>query len=74
VIPASAIHVLLAILAACLDREERNVLGYLIEENRLLRRRLTGRLRLSDDDRRRLAVRAHRVGRRRLRAVATIGL
>jgi putative transposase len=49
------------------------VLAYLIEENRLLRRQLDGRrLRLTDDDRRRLAARAHRVGRQTLRTVATI--
>ena len=36
-----------------LDRREREVLAYLIEENRLLRRRVGGRrLRLTDDDRR----------------------
>ena len=45
----------------------------LIEENRLLRRQLGGRqLRLTDDDRRRLAIRAYRLGRRRLREIATI--
>ena len=46
---------------------------YLIEENRLLRRQLGGRrLRLTDADRRRLAARAHRVGRATLREIATI--
>ncbi len=45
----------------------------LIEENRLLRRQMSGRrLRLTDDDRRRLAVRAYRLGREALRDVATI--
>jgi putative transposase len=47
----------------------------LIEENRLLRRQLgTRRLRLTDDDRRRLAARAYRVGRRALRDIATIAM
>jgi len=47
--------------------------GYLIEENRLLRRQLgTRRLRLTDDDRRQLAARAYRVGRTALREIATI--
>src|SRR5947207_14535270 len=56
-----------------LDRREREMLAYLIEENRLLRRQLGGRrLRLTDDDRRRLAVRAYRLGRQALRDVATI--
>ena len=41
--------------------------------NRLLRRQLGGRrLRFTDDDRRRLVARAHRVGRQTLRTVATI--
>ena len=44
-----------------------------MEENRLLRRQLGNRrLRLTDDDRRRLAARAHRVGRAALRTLATI--
>jgi putative transposase len=44
-----------------------------MEENRLLRRQLgSRRLRLTDDDRRRLAARAHRLGRRALREVASI--
>jgi len=49
------------------------VIGYLVAENRLLRRQLRGqRLRLTDDDRRRLAARAYRLGRQTLRQVATI--
>jgi Transposase len=45
----------------------------LIEENRCLRRQLGGRrLRLTDNDRRRLAGWAYRVGRRTLRDIATI--
>jgi hypothetical protein len=56
-----------------LDRQEREALAYLIEENRVLRAQLDGRrLHLSDDDRRRLAVRAFRLGRQALRNVATI--
>jgi hypothetical protein len=54
----------LGMLTGWLDRREREAIAYLIEENRLLRRQLgTRRLRLTDDDRRRLAARAHRVGR-----------
>jgi HTH-like domain len=64
---------LLLVITAWLDRREREALAYLIEENRLLRRQLGGRrLHLTDDDRRRLAVRAHRLGRQALREVATI--
>src|SRR5713101_5322659 len=64
---------LLLVLTGWLERCEREALAYLIEENRLLRRRLGGRrLRFTDDDRRRLAVRAYRLGRRALRDIATI--
>src|SRR5438132_13242139 len=64
---------LLLVLTGWLERREREAIAYLIEENRLLRRQLGGqRLRLTDDDRRRLAVRAHRLGRRALREIATI--
>ena len=50
-----------AIMAGWLARREREVVAYLIEENRCLRRQLsTRRLRLTDDDRRRLAARAYR--------------
>src|SRR5262245_30413743 len=49
------------------------MLAYLIEENRVLRRQLgRRRLRLTDDDRRRLAAHAYQLGRRALRQVATI--
>src|SRR2546425_9455631 len=48
-------------------------LAYLIEENRILRAQLRGRrLRLTDADRRRLARRGQRLGRRLLSQVATI--
>jgi putative transposase len=49
------------------------VIGYLVEENRVLRAQLRGRrLRLTDDQRRRLAARGHRLGWAALRQVATI--
>jgi transposase InsO family protein len=64
---------LLLAVTGWLDYREREAIAYLIEENRLLRRQLGGRrLRLTDDDRRRLAVRAYRLGRDVLRDVATI--
>src|SRR5213593_616604 len=64
---------LLLVLTGWLERREREAIAYLIEENRLLRRQLGGRrLRLTDDDRRKLAARAYRLGRRALREVATI--
>src|SRR5215510_13429552 len=66
----SVLQMLLMVLTGWLERREREALAYLIEENRLLRRQLgERRLRLTDDDRRHLAVRAHRLGRRALREI-----
>jgi hypothetical protein len=68
VIAPAALQMLLLVLTGWLERREREALAYLIEENRVLRRQLGGRrLRLTDDDRRRLAVPAFRVGRQALR-------
>ena len=62
----------LGVLTGWLDRREREAVADLTEENRLLRRQLgTGRPRLTDDDRRRLAARAYRVGRAALQEIAT---
>jgi len=73
VIDASTLRMLLLTVTTWLDRREREMLAYLIEENRVLRRRLgRRRVRLTDDDRRKLAARAHRIGRQALRSVATI--
>jgi putative transposase len=73
VIDVSALQMLLVAVTAWLDRGEREALAYLIEENRVLRRQLDGRrLRLSDNDRRRLAMRGYRLGRHGLRQIATI--
>jgi hypothetical protein len=71
VLGASAFQLLLTLLIWWLDREERDVLRYLLEENLVLRRQLRGRgLQLTE--RHRLAVRAHRLGRGRLREIATV--
>jgi hypothetical protein len=73
VIELAALQMVLGVLTGWLERREREAIAYLIEENRLLRRQLgTRRLRLTDDDRRRLAARAYRVGRAALREIATI--
>jgi putative transposase len=73
VIDVAALQMMLGMLTGWMDRRERESIAYLIEENRLLRRQLGGRrLRLTDDDRRRLASRAYRVGRAALREIATI--
>jgi putative transposase len=56
-----------------LEREQRDVIEFLREENRVLKAQLHGRrLRLNDDDRRRLAVIGQRLGGRLLAEVATI--
>jgi hypothetical protein len=73
VIDAPALQLLLMALTGWLARREREALAYLIEENRCLRHQLEGRrIRLTDTERRRLAARAYRVGRRGLRDIATI--
>jgi putative transposase len=73
VINIAALQMVLGVLTGWLERREREAVAYLVEENRLLRRQLGGRrLRLTDADRRWLAVRAHRVGRATLREIATI--
>ena len=72
-IDVSAFQMLLLMVTSWLDQREREVLAYLMEENRVLRRQLGGRrLRFTDDDRRKLAARAHRLGRAALREVTTI--
>ena len=66
-IDVSTFQSLLMVVTGWLTRREREVIVYLIEENRCLRRQLgRRRMRLTDDDRRRLAARAYRVGRRAL--------
>jgi len=67
------LHILIASLAGLLNRTQAGVLEYLIEENRVLKEQLKGRkLRLNDDQRRRLAEKGKRIGRRLLMQVATI--
>jgi HTH-like domain len=67
------LHLLLATLFGWLDRQERDVIEFLREENRVLKTQLHGRrLRLSDDERRRLAMIGQRLGRRTLARMASI--
>jgi hypothetical protein len=62
-----------AALCGWIKREPHEVVAYLQEENRVLRAHLRGRrLRLSDQERRRLAVLGHQLGRATLTHVATI--
>ena len=56
-----------------MGQQQRDAIVYFREENRVLREQLGGkRLRLNDDQRRRLAAKAKMLGRRILREVATI--
>src|SRR5499425_805457 len=67
------LQVLLVTLAGWINRHQQHVIEYLVEENRVLKEHVKGRrLRLTDDQRRRLAARGRRLGRRVLRQVATI--
>ena len=66
-------RLLLISLAGYLNQQQQEVIDYLQEENRVLREQLgSTRLRLNDDQRRRLAVRAKKLGRRVLDELATI--
>ena len=66
-------RLLVVSIAGGLNRQQRDAIDYLREENRVLREQLGGkRLRLNDDRRRRLAAKAKMLGRRILREVATI--
>ncbi len=67
------LQVLLVTLAGWVNRYQQHVIEYLVEENRVLKAQVKGRrLRLTDDQRRRLAATGRRLGRRVLRQVATI--
>lgn len=64
---------LLSCLAGWLNREQQKVLDYLREETRVLKEHLGGRrLRVTDDQRRRLAIKDKEIGRRLLFEAATI--
>jgi putative transposase len=67
------LRLLLMTLAGWVNRHQQYVIEYLVEENHVLREQLKGRcIRLTDDQRRRLAAKGQRLGRRVLRQVATI--
>jgi hypothetical protein len=61
------------LVAGWVNRQQQAVIAYLLEENRVLRAAHgSRRLRLTDDQRRRLAVKGKVLGRRRLTDVAGI--
>ena len=67
------LQLLVASLIGWLQREQHEVIDYLREENRVLKAQLRSqRVRLTDDERRRLAVLGARLGRPILAEVATI--
>src|SRR6266853_5374294 len=60
-------------LAGWMNQHQQHVIHYLIEENRVLREHIGDRrMRFSDDQRRRLAVMAKKIGRKLLNEVATL--
>ena len=68
-----ALHFLVLALAGWVTRHQEDRIDYLREENRVLREHLGPRpLRLTDAQRRRLAVRGQKLGRRILSQVAGI--
>ena len=67
------LQILLMTFAGLMNGYQVDVIAYLVEENRILQEQLMGRrLRLNDDQRRRLAAKAKLLGRKTLNMVATI--
>ena len=64
---------LLLTLSGWMNRHQQRMIDYLIEENRILKEKFRGkRIRFTDDERRRLAVKGKALGRKLLGRVATI--
>ena len=60
-------------VAGWLNQRQQHVIEYLVEENRVLRQQIGARrLLFTDDQRRRLAVKANKLGRKVLAEVATL--
>ena len=68
----NALQFLLICLAGWLNRNQQLVIQYLQEEVKVLREQLDKKPRFTDDQRRRLAAKAQKLGRDRLRHVASI--
>src|SRR5262245_54838395 len=62
----------LASITSSVDEELRLRNAYLLAENRILRRQITGRLLLTDNDRKVLAVIGQQLGRKALAEIATV--
>ncbi|MDG2014823.1 MAG: hypothetical protein P8J33_15050 [Pirellulaceae bacterium] len=66
-------HLLLLIIAGCINREQQQVIEYLRTENAVLKERLgKKRILLNDDQRRRLAVKGKILGRKQLEQCGTL--
>ena len=66
-------QLLLVSLAGWINRQQQDVIAYIQEENRILKSKLKGkRIRFTDDERRRLAIKGKALGRKVLREVASI--
>jgi putative transposase len=66
-------QLVLLMFAGWVNRHKLDVIGYLQEENRVLKERLGGRrLRLTDAERSRLARKAHALGRKVLSELDTL--
>ena len=73
VIDVTTVHLLFFTLAAWIHQRDADAITYLLEENRTLRTQIWHRpLHLNDDQRRRLALLGHRLGRARLRTLASV--
>ncbi len=67
------LQMLLMTVSGWVNKHQADVIAYLVEENRILKEQMDGRkLRLNDDQRRRLAALAKLLGRKILDRVATI--
>ncbi|MHC4851868.1 MAG: integrase core domain-containing protein [Planctomycetota bacterium] len=67
------LQLLLGVFAGWVNRDQAQIIDYLVEENRVLKEQLKGqRLRLADTQRRRLAAKGKILGRRLLARIATI--
>ena len=66
-------HLLVIALAGWINRDQQAVIDYLIEENRVLKNQLEGRrLRFTDEQRIRLAVKAKAIDRRLMKEIETM--
>src|SRR5215831_16219564 len=71
--PSHPVQFVLVAVAGWFNQQQRDIIHYLLDENRVLREQLGARrLRFTDDQRRRLAAKARILGRRLLREFATI--